>query len=134
MVDSALLPRAAAPHLRQVLGVMPVVSLTGARQTGKSTLARLVADDRPGRFHVVSLDSLAALGLAQADPAAFVRQAPSLVIDEVQRAPDLLLAIKEAIDEERPRRAGRFILTGSANLLLMKRVRESLAGRAAYVT
>ncbi len=63
----------------------------------------------------------------------FVGSAPRITLDEVQRAPDLLLAVKRAVDRDRPRRPGRFILTGSANLLLMQRVAESLAGRATYV-
>jgi len=62
-----------------------------------------------------------------------LRSAPRLTLDEVQRAPDLLLAIKRAVDADRIRRPGRFILTGSANLLLMQRISESLAGRATYV-
>ena len=131
------LPRLAAPRLDQAARVLPVVVLTGARQTGKSTLARMVTTgDRAteARYAYVTLEAPAALGLARRDPEAYVRQADALVIDEVQREPDLLLAIKTAVDGDHPRRAGRFILTGSANLLLMKRVRESLAGRAAYVT
>lgn len=126
-----LLPRLLAPQLERAIGVMPVVVLTGARQTGKSTLARLFTGaDRPYE----TLEIPAVLGRARADPSAFVRQAPALVIDEVQREPDLLLAIKTAVDGDVPRVPGRFILTGSANLLLMKRVRESLAGRAVYLT
>ena len=62
-----------------------------------------------------------------------VHSAPRLILDEVQRAPDLLLAVKRAVDEERPRRNGCFVLTGSANLLLMQRISETLAGRATYV-
>src|SRR5436309_10091245 len=114
--------------------VMPVVVLTGARQAGKSTLARLHRPaDAPDGTPYVTLETLASLSLARRDPTAFVEQSESLVIDEVQRAPDLLLAIKTAVDNDRPRRPGRFVLTGSANLLLLKRVSESLAGRAAYV-
>ena len=84
--------------------------------------------------HRNASETPAVLGRAQAEPETFVGQADKLVIDEVQRAPDLLLAIKTAVDGDHPRRPGRFILTGSANLLLMKRVRESLAGRASYIT
>src|SRR5690348_8476606 len=126
-----LLPRLLTPHLARAARVMPVVVLTGARQTGKSTLTRLFdADNRP----YLTLETPAVLGRAQKDPEAFVRQASTLVIDEVQRDPDLLLAIKTAVDSDVPRVPGRFLLTGSANLLLMKQVRESLAGRAAYLT
>jgi len=71
---------------------------------------------------------------ALADPDAFVGRAPRMIIDEVQRAPELLIAVKAAIDKEDQRTPGRFLLTGSSNLLLMQKVSESLAGRAAYVT
>jgi hypothetical protein len=67
-------------------------------------------------------------------PEDLVRSAPRITLDEVQREPDLILAIKRAVDEDRPRRPGRFVLTGSANLLLMQRISETLAGRATYVT
>jgi len=70
--------------------------------------------------------------MAEHEPRAFVTQAPALSVDEVQRAPDLLFAIKEAVDRDPA--PGRFVLTGSANLLLMHRVAESLAGRARYLT
>jgi predicted AAA+ superfamily ATPase len=111
---------------------MPVVVLMGARQTGKSTLVRspTVSDARP----YVSLDSQSVLDLAEMDPEAFVLRTPRMTIDEVQHAPALMPAIKAAVDQDRPRRPGRFVLTGSANLLLMKQVGETLAGRAAYLT
>ncbi|HEY5085951.1 MAG TPA: ATP-binding protein [Gemmatimonadaceae bacterium] len=131
MNTTDLLPRLAAAHIDHAARVMPAVIVTGARQTGKSTLARVLTT---GTHQYVTLETMEVLGRARSDPATFVTQADALVIDEVQRAPDLLLAIKTAIDADRPRRPGRFILTGSANLLLMKRVQESLAGRAAYVT
>lgn len=108
---------------------MPAVVLTGARQTGKSTLAQhLLPDER--RF--VSLDDLDALDLAHRDPEGLLGPPGPLTLDEVQRAPALLLAVKRAID--RDRRPGRFLLTGSANLSLMRQVSESLAGRASYLT
>jgi len=107
---------------------MPVVVVTGARQTGKSTLVRdLLADDRA----YYSLDDLDVLQQARRSPDDLVERAGRLVLDEVQRAPDLLLAIKRAVD--RRRQTGRYVLTGSANLLLMQRVSESLAGRAGYL-
>ena len=71
---------------------------------------------------------------ARLAPRELLRSAPLLTLDEVQREPSLLLAVKRAVDEDRPRRAGRFVLTGSTNLLLMQRVSETLAGRATYVT
>jgi predicted AAA+ superfamily ATPase len=131
------LPRLAAATLDRVAAVMPVVVLTGARQTGKSTLARAWIsgdDEHPPSHRYLTLDSTASLALARHSPDDFVRQSPTLVIDEVQRQPELLMAIKSAVDDDHPRSPGRFLLTGSANLLLMGRVSESLAGRAAYVT
>jgi len=129
-----LLPRLAVDRLAHAQAVMPVVVLMGARQTGKSTLVRDLVGD-PGRTYV-SLDTRAMLERALEDPETFVAQAgPAgrLGIDEVQRAPDLLRAIKIVVDHDRQRVGGRFVLTGSANLLLMKQVSESLAGRASYI-
>ena len=126
------LPRAITQTVASALAVHPVVALTGARQTGKSTLVRRGGVGAGRRY--VTLDDVTALAAARRTPHEFVVQAPELVIDEVQRAPDLLLEIKMAVDETYPRHFGQFILTGSANLLLMKHVSESLAGRATYVT
>lgn len=107
----------------------PVVVVTGSRQTGKSTLVRALADpERP----YLTLDNLEVLERARKEPEALVRSARRLTLDEVQRSPDLLLAVKRAVDEDKE--PGRFLLTGSANLLLMQRISESLAGRAAYLT
>ncbi|MDO5676813.1 MAG: DUF4143 domain-containing protein [Propionibacteriaceae bacterium] len=100
--------------------------LQGARQVGKSTLARqLAAHDAL----TTTLDDQATLTFAQTDPHGFVAQAGSrtLVIDEAQRAPELVLALKESVD--RDRRPGRFILTGSVDLLAAPGVGDSLAGR-----
>lgn len=122
-----LLPRALAPTLTLALRSFPVVVVTGSRQTGKSTLVRSL-DDRP----YLTLDNLEVLERTREQPDALVRNYDQVVLDEVQRSPDLLLAVKRAVDERRV--PGRFILTGSANLLLMQKVSESLAGRAAYLT
>ncbi len=127
-----LLPRAAARVLDRALGVMPVVVLLGARQTGKTTLVK--AHPELAHRSYLTLDDLAVRLQAEADPEALVARAPALVLDEVQRAGDLLIAIKRAVDRDRPRRPGRFVLTGSANLLMLERMGESLAGRAVYVT
>jgi hypothetical protein len=127
-----LLDRAAEAWIDRVMNVFPVVVLMGARQTGKSTLARKIAD-RDGRPYL-SLDDLDVRAIAERDPADLLARAESMVIDEVQRVPDLLLAIKYAVDQDQPRQPGRFLLTGSANLLLMESIAESLAGRAGYVT
>jgi predicted AAA+ superfamily ATPase len=108
---------------------MPAVVLTGARQTGKSTLAGMLA---PKGRRYLSLDDLDVLDLARRDPDALIRGRSPLTLDEVQREPGLLLAVKRSID--RTRTPGRFLITGSANLLSMQRVSESLAGRASYLS
>lgn len=123
------LDRAAAPALRAALEAMAVVVLTGARQTGKSTLARRVGG--VDRLYL-TLDDFDVLDQAASDPDALVARAARQTLDEVQRAPSLLLAIKRAVDRKRQR--GRFLLTGSANLALLGKVSESLAGRASYLT
>jgi|688.fasta_scaffold11870_6 predicted AAA+ superfamily ATPase len=123
------LPRLVSGALADRLAVMPAVVVTGARQTGKSTLAeQLVAGERRYR----SLDDFDVLAAARRDPEALVGGVAPITLDEVQREPSLLSAVKRAID--RNRTAGRFLLTGSANLLLMRQVSESLAGRASYLT
>ncbi len=110
------------------LAAFPVVVVTGARQTGKSTLVRKVGPDRT----YLTLDDLSVLDQAQRAPDQLLSRGSRLTLDEVQRAPDLLLAIKRAVDQHRA--PGRFLLTGSANLELMASVSETLAGRAVYVT
>ena len=125
------LSRAAAAVVAEALGVMPVVVVTGARQTGKSTLVR--SHPALAGHPYVTLDDPLVRDQAREDPASILLRGERLVLDEVQRAPDLLLAVKEAVDRDRPRRPGRYVLTGSANLLLMERVSESLAGRAHYL-
>jgi predicted AAA+ superfamily ATPase len=123
------LPRLAASALTERLGVMPAVVLTGARQTGKSTLAQHLTG---GVRRYRSLDDFDVLDAARRDPEALVGGTEPVTLDEVQREPGLLPAVKRAID--RDRKAGRFLLTGSANLLLMRQVSESLAGRASHLT
>ena len=124
-----------------MMRVMPAVVVAGARQTGKTTLSRSFGQtevpsgggrtDHPGRRYM-SLDDLDVLDLARRDPGALVHGTGPVTLDEVQREPELLGAVKREID--RLRRPGRFLLTGSANLHLMRRVSESLAGRASYLT
>ncbi|MCY4076687.1 MAG: ATP-binding protein [Acidobacteria bacterium] len=128
---SPYLPRFAARLLQRALAAAPVVVLMGARQTGKSTLAR-TEDFLADRLYL-TLDDPGTHERARRAAPDLVRSAERLTLDEVQREPDLLLAVKRVVDEDRPRRNGRFVLTGSANLLLMQRVSETLAGRAAYV-
>jgi predicted AAA+ superfamily ATPase len=124
------LPRLAGDRVGRLLRQFPVVAVTGARQTGKTTLVQHLAgaSDRTYR----SLDDPDSLEAAVRDPDTFLAESPRLTLDEVQRRPELLSAIKRAVD--RGRSAGRFLLTGSANLLMMARVSESLAGRAVYVS
>jgi hypothetical protein len=123
------LPRLVDQALRHRLRVMPAVVITGARQSGKSTLVGKLV---PGSRRYATLDDLDVLDAVRRDPEAVVGGTDPVTLDEVQREPGLLLAVKRAID--RDRRPGRFLLTGSANLLLMKQVSESLAGRASYLT
>ncbi len=131
MVDTHYLPRVASGLLERALAASPVIVLMGARQTGKSTLAQSEPFLKDRLY--LTLDDLETRERARMAAGDLVRSAPRLTLDEVQREPELLLAIKRAVDEDRPRRAGRFVLTGSANLLLMHRVSETLAGRATYV-
>ena len=131
MGDYPPLPRLAAGLLERALATSPVVVVMGARQTGKTTL---VQTDPFGEDRLyLTLDDPAVQERASLAADELVRSAPRITLDEVQRAPDLLLAVKRAVDGDRPRQPGRFVLTGSANLLLMQRVSESLAGRATYV-
>jgi len=123
------LPRHVAQSLQERLEVMPAVVVTGARQTGKSTLVRELT---PGGRTYHSLDDLDVLDAARHDPGTLLEGRRPVTLDEVQREPRLLHAVKLAIDRNRAR--GRFLLTGSANLLLMRKVSESLAGRASYLT
>jgi len=104
----------------------------GARQTGKSTLVRSESFLSDHRY--LTLDDLDIADRAARNPDELLRSAPRLVLDEIQRDPTLIHAIKRAVDEDRVRMPGRFVLTGSANLLLMQRVSETLAGRATYLT
>jgi len=128
-VNDKTLPRLVARSLADRLRVMPAVVVTGARQTGKSTLAQ---DLSPGPRRYLTLDDLDTVDAARRDPAGLLGGPQPVTLDEVQREPELLRAVKQAID--RRRRRGRFLITGSANLLLMRQVSETLAGRAAYLT
>ena len=129
-MNSDLRPRALDEVLARAVRTMPVVVVSGARQTGKSTLVRdlVSATDRL----YLTLDDLDVLEQARRSPEELVGRARKMTLDEVQRAPDLLLAVKRAVDTRRQK--GRFVLTGSANLLLMRTVAETLAGRASYLT
>jgi predicted AAA+ superfamily ATPase len=126
MAEPSLYPRFVQPHLKEVLADTPVVLIHGPRQCGKTTLARSVGAAKG--YGYVSFDDDVALAAAQADPVGFVGDLPDrTVLDEVQRAPWLFTALKTAVDRERT--PGRFILTGSANVLLVPKLADSLAGR-----
>ena len=122
-------PRGAAARIRTAMSDTPVVLVNGPRQSGKTTLVRsLFGDERP----YFTLDDDTTLASARADPIGFVREIDTAILDEVQRAPELLRAIKAAVDNDR--RPGRFLLTGSANILALPIISESLAGRMEVAT
>ena len=126
-----LIQRRAGAAVIGALGDTRVVLVLGARQVGKSTLCSTITrDHHPATTY--TLDDLATRNAALSDPTGFVAgMAGPVVIDEIQRAPDLVLAIKHAVDRDTT--PGRFLLTGSANLLSNRRVRDSLAGRVETV-
>lgn len=116
------LPGLAEAGLAEALADAPVVLIHGPRQCGKTTLARLAGD--PRGYLYLSFDDATTLGAATADPVGFVADLPDrTILDEVQRAPGLFTAIKAAVD--RNRTAGPFLLTGSADLLLVPRLADS---------
>ncbi|MBC7961348.1 MAG: ATP-binding protein [Steroidobacteraceae bacterium] len=122
--DSRLYLRQMTVKVEEALLDTPVVFVCGPRQAGKTTLVRqLVCTDRP----YLTLDDHTTLLAARRDPVGLIRSFPKAVIDEVQRAPELLLAIKRLVDEDR--HPGRFLLTGSANIMALPAVADSLAGR-----
>lgn len=111
-------------RVTEALTDTPVVLIAGPRQAGKTTLVRQMAD--PG-LRYLTLDDELTLLAAKEDPVGMIRSLDRAIIDEIQRAPALLLAIKKTVDEDR--RPGRFLLTGSANLMALPTVADSLAGR-----
>jgi hypothetical protein len=122
-----MIERKIKSQLLAALSDSPVVLIHGARQTGKSTLVKLLAEsDYPAKY--ITFDDTSVLSAALNNPSDFISEySENLVIDEVQRAPEIFLAIKSYVD--RNRTAGKFILTGSANALLLPKISESLAGR-----
>ena len=132
MTNPELLPRLAARAVEQAARVNPVVFLIGPRQSGKSTLLQGLA--RVQGREVLLLDDPDTRALVREDPLAVLEAGPPLVIDEIQREPALVLALKRAVDRMGTRRRrGHYLVTGSANPLTMKQVADSLTGRATYV-
>jgi uncharacterized protein len=133
LVRTIMLLRNLQTCVREALGDTPVVLLNGARQTGKSTLVQALAgDDWPARY--LTLDDAAVLSAARTAPEDFLAGLGEhpVILDEVQRAPELFVALKATVD--RARRPGRFLLTGSADMMMLPRVAESLAGRIEILT
>jgi hypothetical protein len=130
MAPERLYPRFAAAHVVDALADTPVVLVHGPRQSGKTTLVRSVGERRG--FAYFSFDDDVALAAAEADPIGFVADLPErAILDEVQRAPALFTAMKTVVD--RRRTPGQFLITGSANVLLVPKLAESLAGRIAIL-
>ncbi len=119
-------PRFSTEKIKIALTDTPVVFVMGARQSGKTTLVKSLIDNA---WEYINLDDQTQFEIAQNDPVGFIRNLPAkrIAIDEIQRLPELFIAIKQAVDENRT--PGRFLLTGSANALLLPRLSDSLAGR-----
>lgn len=123
-----LIRRSLATQIEEALADTPVVVLQGPRQCGKSTLVKEVCD-----LPYVTLDDSLSLDAALRSPASFLKSHPNgMVIDEVQRAPTLSRSIKQVVDEDR--RPGKFVLTGSANIMALPKLSDSLAGRMEVVS
>lgn len=122
-----MIRRHLTPALERAAETSPVITLTGPRQSGKTTLVRAVFPEH----HYLSLEAPDVRERALSDPRAFLGAADRLILDEIQRAPDLLSYLQELVDDDP--RPGRFIVTGSQNLLLMEKVSQTLAGRTAIL-
>ena len=121
-----MIPRHIKKSIETAMTDTPVILLNGARQTGKTTLSQAIAARSGAQYY--TLDDYATLAFAAGDPAGFIRNLSGpVVIDEIQKAPELFPAIKLAVDKDR--QPGRFLLTGSANVMTLPRLSESLAGR-----
>ncbi len=130
MANPEIYPRLVEPRLHEALADTPVVLIHGPRQCGKTTLARRVGE--ASGYAYFSFDDDVALAAAREDPLGFVGDLPErAILDEVQRVPELFTALKSSVDRDRT--PGRFLLTGSANVLLVPKLADSLAGRMEIV-
>ena len=125
MKEQSIYPRVISSQIEEAQNDTPVIFLSGPRQAGKTTLVREIASKQNIKY--LTLDDELTLLSAKQDPTAFIRDIDRVVIDEIQRAPELLLSIKKSVDEDR--RPGRFLLTGSANIMSLPMASDSLAGR-----
>ena len=115
--------------IENALSWSPVVLITGARQSGKTTLVQKIAQERG--YHYQTFDDVRVLEASEQDPIGFIEALPKpVILDEVQRNPKLFLSIKKYVDEHRV--PGNFILTGSAHPLLLPQLGDSLAGRMIF--
>ena len=132
VIFQGMIPRHITSSILESLADTPVVFLNGARQTGKSFLVKWLASGAyPARY--ITLDDIGTLAAAREDPSGFLAGLDGpVILDEVQRAPELFLGIKNLVD--RDRQPGRFLLTGSADVLLLPKLAESLAGRMEILT
>lgn len=122
--------RFAEKNLLNALQDTPVVLIHGSRQCGKTTLAQLVGEKLD--YYYLTFDDINQLNSAKNDPVGFIDNLPEkVIIDEVQRAPEIFTSIKASVDKNR--KPGRFILTGSANILLLPKLSDSLAGRVEII-
>jgi uncharacterized protein len=128
MIEYSYLPRLLTSLVMQAMNTSPVLVVSGARQTGKSTLVQNLASG----MTFLTLDDVETLDRAEREPDALLRSPNPLIFDEFQRSPELLSAIKRNVDANR--RAGRFLLTGAANLPQMKHLSETLGERAVYAS
>lgn len=125
-MNSMTYTRYIQPRIEEALDDTPVVLVHGARQCGKTTLVRQIGEQRG--YAYISFDDDNLVSAARADPIGFVdRLGDKVILDEIQRVPELFTSIKHAVDKNRV--AGRFLLTGSANVLLLPKLSDSLAGR-----
>ena len=116
-------------NIQEALSDTPVVFIMGPRQTGKTTLVKTLTQTNHANWEYLTFDDQTLFNVAKTDPVSFIRNLPkkNIVLDEIQRLPELFISIKQTVDENRT--PGRFLLTGSANALLLPRLSDSLAGR-----